>query len=164
MVEPREQVSYRAVRVVGVLLMLQLVGLVAIGVYEFSSLPWDRMAERGQRQAQVLVQNVPKSLERQVVQAVLYVFFFLPAAILLLLAGLGFLLLRRRGWLLASVAQGLILLVCIFSFPEPRPGFTYLIIAYSVLMVLYLNSRDVRAVFHSRNLQAQREAEAAHEA
>ncbi len=162
MVEPRERGSYRAVRVVGVLLILQVIGLVAIGLYEFSSLPWDRWVSAGNGQVQV--QNVPRSVERQVVQAVLYVFFFLPAAVLLLLAGLGFLLLRRRGWLLASVAQGLILLVCIFSFPEPRPGFAYLLIAYSVLMVLYLNSRDVRAVFHSRNLQVRREAEAAHDA
>jgi hypothetical protein len=43
MVEPQRQISYRPVRVVGALLLLQLVGLVGIGVYLFSSIDWDRL-------------------------------------------------------------------------------------------------------------------------
>jgi hypothetical protein len=42
------------------------------------------------------------------------------------------------------------LLACLFFYPDPRPGYTYPIIAYCILMVLYLNSQGVRAVFHSR--------------
>ena len=96
--------------------------------------------------------TVPKSMEHQVEQAILFAIFFLPPAVLLLFAGLGFLLLRRRGWLLASVAQGLTLLACLFYYPDPRPGFTYPIIAYCILMVLYLNSQGVRVVFHSKGM------------
>jgi hypothetical protein len=137
---------YRETRVLGVLLILQVVALVGFGVHLFISIDWDRILALANEQAQTL----PKPLEQRLEEAILFVIFFLPPTVLLLLAGLGFVLLRRRGWLLASVAQGTILLACLFFYPEPRPGFTYPIIAYCILMVLYLNSQGVRAVFHSK--------------
>ncbi len=130
----------------GVLLILQVVALVGIGVYLFSSIDWDRLLALIDDR----VQTLPGPLENQLEQAILFVIFFLPPAVLLLLAGLSFVFLRRRGWLLASVAQGVVLLACLFFYPDPRPGYTYPIIAYCILMVLYLNSQGVRAVFHSR--------------
>ncbi len=137
---------YRQTRVLGVLLILQVVALVGIGVYLFSSIDWDRLLALIDDR----VQTLPGPLENQLEQAILFVIFFLPPAVLLLLAGLSFVFLRRRGWLLASVAQGVVLLACLFFYPDPRPGYTYPIIAYCILMVLYLNSQGVRAVFHSR--------------
>jgi hypothetical protein len=137
---------YRQTRVLGVLLILQVVALVGIGVYLFSTIDWDRLLAFIDDQ----VQTLPGPLENQLEQAILFVIFFLPPAVLLLLAGLSFVFLRRRGWLLASVAQGVVLLACLFFYPDPRPGYTYPIIAYCILMVLYLNSQGVRAVFHSR--------------
>jgi hypothetical protein len=74
----------------------------------------------------------------------------------LLLAGLGFVLLRRRGWILASVAQALIMLACLFFYGTSRPWFVYPIIAYCILMILLLNSRSVRAVVHRRRLRPAR--------
>jgi membrane protease YdiL (CAAX protease family) len=159
LVEPQRQISYRPVRVLGALLLLQLVGLVSIGVYVFSTIDWDRSLTLIDGQ----VQTLPGPLEKQLEQAILFVIFFLPPAVLLLVAGLCFLLLRRRGWLLASVAQSVVLLACLFSYPDPRPGFVYPIIAYCILMVLYLNSRDVRAVFHTKRITpASRGSETAH--
>ena len=137
---------YRETRALGVLLILQVVALVGFGVHLFISIDWDRILALANEQAQTL----PKPLEQRLEEAILFVIFFLPPTVLLLLAGLGFVLLRRRGWLLASVAQGTILLACLFFYPEPRPGFTYPIIAYCILMVLYLNSQGVRTVFHSK--------------
>ena len=95
--------------------------------------------------------TVPKSMEHQVEQAILFAIFFLPPAVLLLLAGLGFLYLRRRGWLLASVAQGLTCLQACSIIPTRDQGFfTYPIIAYCILLVLYLNSQGVRAAAQSK--------------
>jgi hypothetical protein len=139
---------YRQTRLLGVLLILQVVALVGFGVHLFLSIDWDRIFALANEQAQTL----PKPLEQRLEQAILFVIFFLPPAVLLLLAGLSFVLLRRRGWLLASVAQGFTLLACLFFYPDPRPGFTYPIIAYCILMVLYLNSQGVRAVFHSKKM------------
>jgi len=145
--------------VLGVLLILQVVVLVGIGVYLFISIDWDRILMIANKQAQTL----PKPLEQRLEQAILFVIFFLPPTVLLLLAGLSFMLLRRRGWLLASVAQSVVLLACLFFYPDPRPGFAYPIIAYCILMILYLNSRDVRAVFHSKKMTpASKETETAH--
>jgi hypothetical protein len=162
MVEPQRQISYRPVRVVGALLLLQVVGLVCIGVYLFATIDWDRVLTLSNDQVQTLP-DLPGPLEMQLEQAILFAVYFLPPAVLLLVAGLGFLLLRRRGWLLASIAQSVVLLVCLFSYPDPRPGFAYPIIAYCILMVLYLNSQDVRAVFHSKRIKpASRGSETAH--
>jgi hypothetical protein len=132
----------------GVLLILQVGAMVGIGVWLLSRIDWDRILTLANEQGQ----NLPKPLERQLEQAILYVIYFLPPAILLLLAGLGFVLLRRRGWMLASVAQAIILLVCLFFYIDPRPWFAYPIIAYCILMILYLNSQGVRAVVHSRRM------------
>ncbi len=141
------------------LLILQVVALVGIGVYLFSSIDWDRLLALIEGQ----VQTLPGPLENQLEQAIYFVIFFLPPAILLLLAGLGFVFLRRRGWLLASVAQGVVLLACLFFYPDPRPDFAYPLIACCILMVLNLNSRDVRAVFHSKKITpANRGSETAH--
>ena len=139
---------YRQTRILGVLLILQVVAMVGFGVWLISTIDWDRILTLTNEQAQ----NLPKPLERQLEQAILYVIYFLAPAILLLLAGLGFVLFRRRGWMLASVAQAIILLVCLFFYTDPRPWFAYPIIAYCILMILYLNSQGVRAVVHSRRM------------
>jgi len=135
----------------GVLLILQVVGMVGIGIWLFSTIDWDRILTFADGQTH-LEGDLPKSLERQLEQAILYAIYFLAPAILLLLAGLGFVLLRRRGWMLASVAQAICLLVCLFSYTDPRPWFAYPIIAYCILMILYLNSQGVRVVVHSRRM------------
>lgn len=139
---------YRQTRILGVLLILQLVAMVGFGVWLFSTIDWDRILTLANEQAQ----NLPKPLERQLEQAILYAIYFLAPAILLLLAGLGFVLFRSRGWMLASVAQAIILLVCLFFYTDPRPWFAYPIIAYCILMILYLNSQGVRTVVHSRRM------------
>jgi hypothetical protein len=131
-----------------VLLLLQAVAIVGIGVWLFTSIDWDRILTLAEEQPQ----NLPEPLEKQLEQAILYVVYFLAPVILLLLAGLGFVLLRRRGWMLASVAQAIIMLACLFFYTDPRPWFAYPIIAYCILMILYLNSQSVRAAVHSRQM------------
>jgi hypothetical protein len=128
-----------------VLLILQVVAMVGFGVWLFSNIDWDRILALANEQGQ----NLPKSLEKQLEQAILFVISFLAPAVLLLLAGLGFVLLRRRGWMLASVAQAIIMMACLFFYTDPRPWFVYPIIAYCILMILYLNSQGVRSVVHS---------------
>ena len=163
MTELRQRISYRQVRVVGALLILQGVGLIGLGVYFFSRIDWDRaLVTNGQ--GQIHVQTIDESLLKLLEQAALFAIFFLPSAVLLLIAGLSFLVVRRRGWLLATTAQSLILLVCLFAYPDPRPSFTYPFIAYCILMVLYLNSRNVRAAFHSKEKPASSRAGTVHEA
>ena len=154
---------YRQTRLLGVLLILQVGAMVGIGVWLFSRIDWDRVIELTNKQGQIQVKSIDGALLKPLEQAILYVIYFLPPAILLLLAGLGFVLLRRRGWMLASVAQSLIMLACLFYYGDSRPWFAYPLIAYSIFMILLLNSRSVRAVVHRRRLTpTEARAEIAH--
>jgi hypothetical protein len=164
MTELRQRTSYPQVRVVGALLILQGVGLIGIGIYFFSRVDWDRALVVTNGQGQINVQAIDGPWLKPLEQAVLFAIYFLPPAVLLLLAGLSFLLVRRWGWLLATTAQSLILLVCLFAYPDPRPGFAYPFIAYGILMVLYLNSRSVRATFQTKEKSASSGSGIVHEA
>ena len=143
---------YRQARLLGALLILQFLAMVGLGVWLTSRVNWDRALHVTSGQGQFNVQSVEgpwlKALERSIVFDV----YFLVPMILLLLSGLGFVLLRRRGWMLASIAQSLIMLACLFYYGDSRPWFAYPLIAYSILMILLLNSRSVRAAVQSRRV------------
>ena len=132
----RDKTSYRPVRMIGLLLILEVVGVVGLGAYEFLQVDWRRV-------------RFEEEPSRQVIEAAAFV-FFAPPVVLTLLSALSFLLLRRRGWLLAAIAQGLSVAVCLWLYSAFQPGYVYPIMAYCVLMILYLNSNDVRVVFHPR--------------
>jgi hypothetical protein len=97
---------YRQTQLLGVLLILQVFALVGIGVHLFISIDWGRMSALASEQ----VPTLSKPLVQQVEQAILFV--ILPHVVLLLL--------RRRGWLLDSVARGVTLLarLCFYSYPR----------------------------------------------
>ncbi|MDQ3794384.1 MAG: hypothetical protein M3316_01675 [Actinomycetota bacterium] len=132
--EPAE-LSYRPIRAVGLLLILQVICLVGLGAYEFLQVDWQRVRL-----------EVPP---QQVIE-VLALVLFAPSAVLTLLSALSFLLLRRKGWILAAIGQGLSLAVCLWLYSQLQPWYVYPIMAYCALMILYLNSHDVRTVFHPR--------------
>ena len=138
-VEP-DKTSYRPVRVIGLLLLLEVIGLAGLGAFEFTHVDW----------RQVRFEEEPS---RQVAEVLAFV-LFAPPAILTLLSALSFLLLRRRGWLLAAIAQGLSVAVCLWLYSMFQPLYVYPIMAYCVLMIFYLNSHDVRVVFHPRRYAA----------
>ena len=144
-------------------MVLQGVSLIGLGVYFFGRVDWDRVLVSS-GQGQIYVQTIDEPWLEPLEQAALFAIYFLPSAVLLLLAGLSFLVIRHRGWLLATTAQSLILLACLFAYSDPRPGFTYPFIAYCILMVLYLNSRGVRAAFHSKEKLASSRSGTVHEA
>jgi hypothetical protein len=124
------------VRAIALLLMLEAAGIAAYGAYELSRVDWRSV---------VAAREVPSG---EVVDALLLV-LFAPAVVLTLLASLGFLLLRRRGWLLAAISQGAVVATGLWLYAaEARPVYVYPIMAYAVLMILYLNVHDVRAVFY----------------
>ena len=128
-----DRTSYRPIRAIGLLLILEVVGLLALGAYEFTRVDWQRIN--------------PEVLPSQYVREVAAFAVFAPSAVLTLLSGLSFLLLRRRGWLLAAIAQGLCLAACLWLYTLFQPGYVYPIMAYCIVMILYLNSHDVRVVF-----------------
>jgi hypothetical protein len=143
---------YRQARLLGMLLLLQVVAMVGIGAWLFASIDWDTIVNLSNEPGTVQLHTKDKDTLKQFGRAILFTVYFLAPVILSLLAGLGFVLLRRRGWMLASVAQALFMLACLFFYGASRPWFVYPIIAYSIFMILLLNSRSVRAVVHRRRL------------
>lgn len=132
-----DKLSYRPVRVIGLLLILQVAGILGIGAYEFSQILSGLDLER------VRLDALPRGTLEAAAFALL-----VPSAALMILSAMSFFILRRRGWVLAAIAQGLSLAVCLWLYTEFKPYYVYPIMAYCILMILYLNSHDVRVVFH----------------
>jgi MFS family permease len=147
---------YRQARLLGVLLLVQVVAMAALGVWLFAIIDWSKVVDLSNKPGQILLHSNDKDTVKKLERAIVFAVYFLAPVILSLLAGLGFVLLRRRGWMLASVAQALIMLACLFFYGASRPWFAYPIIAYCILLILLLNSRSVRAVVHRRRLRPAR--------
>ena len=109
-----------------------------LGAYELVQVDWQRFRPEA----------TPQAIE------VLAFVLFVPSAVLTLLSALSFLLLRRKGWILAAIGQGLSLAVCLWLYSQLQPWYVYPIMAYCALMILYLNSHDVRMMFHPRRSPA----------
>ena len=134
--------SYRPVRAIGLLLAFQVVCLVGLGAHEFLQVDWRQIGAEEPSQ--------------QVIEA-LTLTLFVPPAVMTLMSALSFLLLQRKGWLLAAISQGLSLGVCLWLYSQTQPWYVYPLMAYCILMILYLNSQDVRIVFHVRRTTRQQE-------
>jgi hypothetical protein len=133
------------VRVASLLLLLQAGGLVTIHFLNLRRLDWTFIdLDTG-----AMVSAIPDAN----VAALSFAFLFVPSAVLAVLAAIGTLFLWRTGWLLAMLTQGLTLLVCLLSYFHERPAIIYPIMLYTVLMVLNLNSFEVRAAVHNRQEQ-----------
>lgn len=121
------------------LLILEVIVIVALGGYEFFQLDWRAL-------------DLDDPSQREIEAAVFAL--LVPSAILTLMSAMSFLFLRRRGWLMAAIAQGLSLAVCLWLYTLFQPDYVYPIMAFCILMILYLNSHDVRVVFHPRRSAA----------
>jgi lysylphosphatidylglycerol synthetase-like protein (DUF2156 family) len=132
------------VRVNGLLLVLQAVGLAGVGAYEVWRVDWRRLAEDATGTT-----GLPE-LEQAAERAIITALIFGPPAVLALLAASGFLFMLRAGWLLAMIVQSLSLLACLLLYSAWTPYFVYPVMLYCILMALYLNSSAVRAAFQVR--------------
>ncbi len=119
---------------------MQVIGLVGLGAYEFVQVDWQRI--------QLDATPPPRTIE------VLAFILFVPPVVMTFLSALSFLLLRRKGWLLAAIGQGLSLAVCLWLYSELQPWYVYPVMAYCVVMILYVNSQEVRTMFHPKRVRA----------
>lgn len=118
------------VLVLGLLLLFQAAGLFGLGsFYLFSLTPGD------------LAVNLSGMLNSSA---------FNLLALLALIASFGFLRLHRLAWLCAMLLQGLCLLLALSLYAREKTPFAYLLMAYSIGLVLYLNYSDVQAAFQPR--------------
>ena len=72
---------------------------------------------------------------------------FLALALLALAAAIGFVRVRRGGWVNAVLVQGGGLLIALLLYFGPRPTYAYVVMLVGILMVLYLHQADVQSAF-----------------
>jgi len=158
-----DKISSRPIRVIGFLLILQAIGLAGIAAVDLRQVDWQQVQLDFSPQPQEgleITEDWPQDQEvgLEATRAIEVAVRFLPPVVLAILGALGFLFFSRRGWLLAALAQTLSLWACLQLYYEWNPGFIYPVMLYCILMILYLNSYNVRVVFHSRRKSPRRSA------
>jgi hypothetical protein len=135
-----------SIRVIGLLLLVQAIGLVSISLSKSIRINWQQ-ALRGE------------ALSAQAMEAVVISGMFLPLAILAVVAALSILWVSRIGWLFAMIVQAVTLLVCLTLYFQHKPIFIYPLMLSCIILILYLNSFDVHLAFHVRSPSMLSEAE-----
>lgn len=131
------QASYLWVRLIGLFLLFQGGGLLAVSVY---LMRWLNL-EIPHNQGLFMLREV---------EALWASRFFVPLAILTFFTAINFMLLRPMGWLLAMLIQSLTLLSTLVLYFQWQSDFVYPIMLYCIIMVLYLNSSYVRHCFDNK--------------
>ena len=125
-------------RVIALLLSAQAAILVAIIWVTVSSLNW-------------ALQFRYVFLSMTVMDTLLLGGLLLPMAVFNVFTSMGLWLGQRSAWLRAMTAQGILLIFCLSSYVANRgERFIYLLMLTCIIMVLYLNTYDVRLAFTSR--------------
>lgn len=124
-----------SLRMIAVLLLVQAASLGGLALFDYSEIIG-------------LALSGNESLAAQSINTTVIRGTFVVLALLAVLAALGVLRVLHTGWVLAMVVQAMLLLLCMFLYVQQRPGVVYPLMLLSVILVLYLNFRDVRVVFH----------------
>lgn len=130
------------IRAISLLLIIQAIGLLGISLYLFSSVDWESEFN-------------DVALSVNALETASFIGFFVPVAAFMIFAAIGFFFLWRIAWLIAMITQGSSLfgaLSIYFTFTSAlsQARFIYLIMLYSIVLVLYLNTNDVRITFQSK--------------
>jgi hypothetical protein len=125
-------------RVIALLLTGQAAILVAIIWVTMAKFNWELPFE-------VMMRSI------RVVDSLLLGGLLLPMALFDLVTAMGLWLGQRSAWLRAMMAQGILLIFCLSSYVADRDEqFIYLLMLTCIILVLYLNTYDVRLTFNSR--------------
>lgn len=125
-------------RVIALLLVGQAVILLAIIWLMVSNLDWTKDFSQ--------VMHAMTLLDTVLLGGLL-----LPMALFDLLTAMGLWLGQRSAWLRAMIAQGILLIFCLSSYvANRREDFIYLLMLTCIVLVLYLNTYDVRVSFTGR--------------
>jgi hypothetical protein len=125
------------VTAVGLLLLLQAAGLFGLGAIHFAAV--------------YLLDSLGQVLELSameqflgMIEGVAMSIIFIPLSLLAILAAIGFLRLWRNAWTNAMLLQGLTLLIALILYFTGKPFYVYILMLYSIFMVLYLNYYEVQ--------------------
>jgi hypothetical protein len=136
---PTPQPNLWPVRAISLLLIVQALGLIGINAWLLSGIDWER-------------EFAFVFLSLTALDTLSFSTMFTLIAVVSFFTAFAFFLRRRSAWLVAMTIQGAILFCCLWIYflttSHLRASlFIYLIMLYSILLVLYLNTTDVRQAF-----------------
>ncbi|MBX3013989.1 MAG: hypothetical protein KF832_20880 [Caldilineaceae bacterium] len=132
-------------RIISLLLLVQTAGLALITLFFLRRVDWE----------EELADTVPSVAA---LDLIVWTAVVAPLVLLLLATAIGFFFRRTFAWHAAMTLQGLMLLgsLTIYFFTDSHlrnSHLLYLTMLYCILMVLYLNTSDVRMAFHVRHTE-----------
>ena len=130
------------IRAITLLLGLQTLGLISMLIYFLNQVDWD-------------VELAAETPSRLASDTTLLLTLFLPISVGLVIVTLAFFMQRRGAWFLTMLLQGVSLFCCLWLYSLTDSflrdsRWLYIQIASSVILVLYLNTADVRTAFLSK--------------
>lgn len=123
------------VTVLGLLLLLQAVSLFDLGLFFFTR-------GLGLRRSLIVERLITEPINALAMGIIL-----IPLALLALLAAISFFRLWRAAWIMAMLTQGLSLFTALLLYFNQRPGYVYVIMLYSIFLVIYLNTAEISTSF-----------------
>jgi hypothetical protein len=128
-----------ALRVLCFMLVVQACGMIGVALQRLSSINW-------QLDPSHLISSV------QALNAAGLAVVLLPMGIITAFTALGLYLVRPGAWLRAMWIQGFVLAGCLFFYLDGRANnLVYGIMLFSILIVWYLNTNEVRTAFYARH-------------
>jgi hypothetical protein len=139
---PTPQPNLWPVRAISLLLVIQALGLLGISAWLIIGVDWES-------------EFAFVFLSLTALDTLSFSTMFALIAVVGLFTSVAFFLRRHSAWLVAMTLQGVILSFCLWIYflttSHLRASlFIYFIMLYSVLLVLYLNTTDVRRAFAVR--------------
>ncbi len=159
------------VKAVGLLLLLQAMGLFALGGMHVAA---EYALEQGLLQdllhwngLQTLIEILPSRLQTWWIVSLSWGrkelplkmasgafvnvgLIYVALSILAVVTAIGFLRMRRNAWTYAMLLQGLCLFIALILYLRGKPIYIYAVMLYAIGMVLYLNYHDVRGAFRPK--------------
>jgi magnesium-transporting ATPase (P-type) len=132
-----------SVTAVGLLLLLQAVGLFGLGAIYFATV---YLLELWAPLTALSAEELLLGVVNKVIMSVI----FIPLSLLAILAAIGFLRLWHNAWTNAMLLQGLTLLIALTLYFTGKPFYVYILMLYSIFMVLYLSYHDVQMAFRPK--------------
>ncbi len=130
------------IQIISLLLMIQAIGLLTFSVYNLFRINWELELEDA-------------VLSVHAVEMIIIGVIFVPLAVVECVTAVGFWFVEHGAWLRAMTAQGILLLVCLtnyFFFVHPH-SVIYPTMFSCIIIVLYLNTYDVRLTFYAKKSQ-----------
>lgn len=124
-------------RVIALLLVVQAMLLFGISAVVLNRIHWQR-------------ELADQVLSSEALDSLLLVLLLGPLAIFELVSALGMWLGGGGAWLRAMIVQGILLIFCLSSYiANRRESYIYLLMLTCIIIVLYLNTNDVRLAYQS---------------